>query len=79
MDTPIRPDEVAANTANPAGPILSFSTIGTGVLIAVAGVISGAQMARIADSLVGLVLVLIGISLGWRARKPSPPERVSDA
>lgn len=78
LDTPIQPAEVILGKGNPAGPILAFSTISVGTLIAVAGIISGTTMARLADSTVGLVLILIGASLGWRACKTPTLRRVSD-
>ncbi len=78
MDTPIQPDEVPRTTRNPAGPILAFSTISIGLLIAIAGAISGARTARIADSAVGLILVAIGACIGWRARNITSPAMASD-
>jgi Na+/proline symporter len=61
LDDPIRPEEAPARGANPAGPVLAISTIAVGLLIAVAGVISGSSTARAVDLAVGLVLVSFGL------------------
>ncbi len=61
LDQPIRPDEVPAVGENPSAPVLGVCTIGVGLLLMVAGLISGSTTARIVDTAVGLVLLLIGL------------------
>jgi SSS family transporter len=79
LDTPVQPGEIRADRGNPAGPILGVSTIIVGALMVIAGLISGTAMARLADSAVGLILVMIGALLWWTAHKTSPPSKISDA
>jgi hypothetical protein len=50
---------------NPVGPPLAAATTGMGALIVFAGLISRASAARLIDSIVGLILVAIGLLL-WR-------------
>lgn len=69
LDKPVQADEVPAKGGNPAGPALAISTIGVGLLIAAAGIISGSNTARIIDPLVGLVLVAIGALFHRNSRK----------
>ncbi|HZY62649.1 MAG TPA: hypothetical protein VFE38_08990 [Edaphobacter sp.] len=69
--TSVQTGEVSSKTGNPAGPVLAFSTIGVGLLIAVAGLISGSNMARIIDSLVGLFLIGIGVLFYCKSRNAS--------
>jgi solute:Na+ symporter, SSS family len=60
LDTPVQPSEVPRKSINPAAPVLGISTAIVGLLIASAGVISGSRTARIIDSSVGVVLIVIG-------------------
>ncbi len=60
LDTPIQPSEIPRNAGNPAAPVLGISTAMVGLLISSAGIISGSRTARIIDSSVGVVLVMIG-------------------
>lgn len=71
MNTPIQPSEIPAKTGNPAGPVLAMSTCGVGLLITVAGLISGSKTARIIDPLVGLILIGVGMLLRLNSRKAS--------
>ncbi|MEO6982613.1 MAG: hypothetical protein ABI072_05805, partial [Edaphobacter sp.] len=71
IDTPVQMSEVPLKAGNPAGPVLAFSTFGVGLLIAVAGLISGSNLARIIDSLVGLILIGIGVLFYRKSRKAS--------
>jgi len=71
LDKPIQADEISRKTGNPAGPVLAMSTIGVGVLIAVAGLLSRSTAARIIDPLVGLVLIGIGVLFRVTSRKVS--------
>ncbi|MES2390324.1 MAG: hypothetical protein V4555_01685 [Acidobacteriota bacterium] len=68
LDTPIQPDEIPVSRDNPAGALLGFSTIGVGVLIVIAGIISGSAIARLTDSAVGSILLLIGLFLWSKSR-----------
>jgi Ca2+/H+ antiporter len=61
LNKPVQASEIPVKAGNPAGPILAFSTVVVGVLIAVAGLISGSNVARMIDSLVGVVLIGIGV------------------
>jgi len=60
LDTPVRESEMPSKGSNPAGPVLSISTAGVGALLIVAGLISSSNVARVVDSVIGLVLVFIG-------------------
>jgi SSS family solute:Na+ symporter len=63
MEQPIRADEVPLNTGNPVAPILGVSTALVGILIAVAGLVSGSSPGRAIDLSVGFLLVCIGMLL----------------
>lgn len=52
---------------NPAGPALAAATLGMGVLIVLAGLISNSVTARNVDSAVGITLIVIGFLLRRRA------------
>ena len=70
MNTPIQRDEVPHDTANPAGPVLGISTALVGLLIVLAGIISGSHTARVIDSSVGVLLIVIGACLRKSAQAP---------
>jgi solute:Na+ symporter, SSS family len=63
LDRPISPEEAPAIGANPAAGVLGLSTLSVGVLLAVAGLLSGSDLARNIDLAAGGLLVLIGIFL----------------
>jgi SSS family transporter len=71
FDVPIQDAEVPAKGVNPAGRLLGFSTVGVGVLLMVAGLISGSAAARIIDAAVGIVF--IGIGAAFYIRSPKVP------
>jgi SSS family transporter len=77
MDTPIQANEIPAKTGNPAGPVLAISTGGVGLLIIVAGLISGSRAALIIDPVVGLVLITIGALLYRNSRKASSSDNLA--
>jgi SSS family solute:Na+ symporter len=63
LDRPITPDEVPAASENPASRVLGLSTISVGGLLGVAGLLSGAELARTIDVAAGAALVVIGVVL----------------
>jgi SSS family transporter len=69
LDTPIQPSEIPRSTTNPASSILSFSTATVGLLIAVAGMISGSHAARVIDLSAGILLIAIGTLFRRASRK----------
>jgi SSS family transporter len=71
LDKPVQASEIPRKAGNPAGPVLAMSTVGVGLLIAVAGFISRSTAARITDPLVGLVLIGIGVLFHITSRKVS--------
>jgi solute:Na+ symporter, SSS family len=72
MDTPVQASEIPQRGANPAGPALAMSTLGVGVLIAAAGLISGSALARKIDLAVGALFVASGWFFRSRVRKMKP-------
>src|SRR5262249_47182454 len=60
MDRPIQPEEIPAGRSNPAAPVLALSTFAVGLLLAIAGAISGSRTAQIIDFSTAAVLVVIG-------------------
>ncbi|MES2221972.1 MAG: sodium/solute symporter [Acidobacteriota bacterium] len=71
LDKPVQASEIPSKGGNPAGPVLAMSTLGVGVLIAVAGLISRSTAARIIDPVVGLILIGIGVLFHLISRKAS--------
>ncbi len=69
LDTPVRESEMPAKRANPSGPVLAISTAGVGVLLLVAGLMSSSTAARVIDSLVGVILAVIGYMFHRSARQ----------
>lgn len=69
LDRPIQPSEIPAKSKSPEGPVLAFSTIGVGVLLIVAGLISGSTVSRIIDPVVGLIFAGIGVWFHRRSRQ----------
>jgi len=69
LDTPVQPNEIPRSAGNPAAPVLGVSTAMVGLLITLAGLISGSRTARIIDSSVGVVLIVIGALFRRNARK----------
>jgi Na+/proline symporter len=67
MSRLIQPDEAPPRGSNPAGPVLGLSTISVGLLLALAGALSGSQTARIIDF--STAAVLVGIGLLFRRKK----------
>jgi Na+/proline symporter len=61
LDHPIQPDEVPAGGTNPAAPVLGLSTLAVGLLLAVAGALSGSRTAQMIDFSTAAVLVAIGV------------------
>jgi SSS family solute:Na+ symporter len=61
MDRPVQASEVAAQTGNPAAPVLGLSTMGVGGLLIAAGILSGSRTAQAIDFAVGAVLITIGV------------------
>jgi SSS family transporter len=70
LATPVDISELAGQTSNPAIGMLGTATIGVGLLLFVAGIISTSMMARLLDCLIGIVLALTGFLLN---RASSPP------
>lgn len=68
LDTPVHTSELASQTRNPAISMLGMATIGVGVLLLVAGMLSSDHTARLLDSLIGLILAAAGIFFNRSAR-----------
>lgn len=60
MDRPIAPNEMPAEKGNPAAPVLGASTFAVGLLLALAGALSGSRTAQIMDFSTAAVLLAIG-------------------
>lgn len=61
LDRPIGSAEVPACRGDQSAPVLGISTISVGVLLAVAGALSGSATARIIDFVAASILVVVGI------------------
>ncbi|HEY3841428.1 MAG TPA: hypothetical protein VGL72_32880 [Bryobacteraceae bacterium] len=61
IDRPIEAAEVVQGTGNPAAPVLGLSTLAVGMLLAVAGALSGSPGARAIDFATAAVLLVIGV------------------
>ncbi len=71
LATPVHASELAGQTRNPAIGMLGMATLGVGVLLLVAGIIASSPMARVLDSLIGLILAAAGLFFNRSARASS--------
>lgn len=69
LDKPVLSSETPSVSDNTAGPVLAFSTAGVGLLIIVAGLISGSNTARIIDLCVGAFFAVISALFICGARR----------
>jgi SSS family transporter len=69
LDRPVAPSEVPPSGKSGALPIIGSSTLGVGVLLAAAGLLSNALTARIIDLTLGAILITLGVIFMRRHRK----------
>jgi hypothetical protein len=69
LATPVDISELAGQASNPAIRMLGTATVGVGLLLLIAGIISPSTMARLLDCLVGFLLALIGLFLNRASRR----------
>ena len=60
LDTPISPDEVPRKNRGSEGPALGAATLVVGLLLIIAGIVSGSQGARLTDLAAGAALSILG-------------------
>ncbi len=61
LDRPVAPSEVPPSGASGALPVIGASTLGVGVLLAAAGLLSQSLTARTIDLALGAILILLGV------------------
>ena len=69
LDRPIAPHEVPSATTNAATPILGLSTIGVGLLLALAGLLADSTSALVSDLTIGGFLIVTGAILRHRGNR----------
>jgi SSS family solute:Na+ symporter len=80
LDRPIGPGEVPPPaTTNSALPVLGLSTIGVGVLLAVAGLLAGSTAALLSDLTIGGALMALGAILHHRGRRAAMAAEATEA
>jgi hypothetical protein len=79
LDRPIAPGEVPPATTNSAMPVLGLSTIGVGLLLAVAGLLAGSTAALLSDLTIGGALIAMGLFLRHRGRRAATGAAASEA
>lgn len=69
LDRPVAPSEVPPSGKSGALPVIGSSTLGVGVLLAAAGLLSNALTARIIDLTLGAILITLGVIFMRQHRK----------